>query len=139
MPTYDLPSEETLNYAAVNFGSGTTTRVFRTPKGRRARIQSAVVEVTTSFVGSTSPGKLQLGDGTTANKYIDLSVGATGAGTAAAHSVRANDYASGLVANNNASLPWLYLEADTEYTVTFVAPVGSPAGIADVAIRLAYF
>ena len=136
---YENPVYISRSFPAVNFGGGTTTKVFRTPKKKRMAIIAAGVDVSTSFTGTTTPGKLQLGDGVTANKYIDLFVGAAGAGTAAGGSVQAFDYTTGLVGNNPAAQPFLYLDPDTLYTITFLAPTGTPAGVADCYITFSVF
>lgn len=126
----------TYSYPAVNFGT-TTTRTFRTPKGMRGRVKFAGLGSTTSFVGTTTPGKVQVGDGVTVNKYLDLFAGLAGAGPAAGGAVCAYDFVSGLT-NQPPGLPYLYLDADTVYTITFQAPVGSPAGVGDVQIMVDY-
>lgn len=128
---------QTLTFNAINFGA-TSSRVFRTPKGMRGRVRLAALMATTSFVGTTTPGKVQVGDGVTANKYLDLFAGAAGAGTVAANAATASDFASGLTCQPNGG-PYLYLDPDTQYTITFAAPVGgAPAGVADVAITVDY-
>lgn len=136
---YQDPQRVTLSYNAVNIGAGNSTRVFRTPKGKRGSVSLVMAGVTTSFVGTATPGKVQVGDGVTANKYADLAIGAAGAGTAAAHAVTASDYGSGLL-GRQPGVPALFLEPDTEYTITFVAPVGgAPAGVADVQVQIDFF
>ena len=136
---YDRPNRVSYNFAAINFAT-TTTRVFRTPKNKTGRVAYAAIMCTTTFVGTSTPGKLQLGDGSTANKYIDLPAGTAGTPLTASHSAAASDKASGLVANDPANLPFLYLAADTEYTVTFAAGTGgSVAGVADCVIEISYF
>lgn len=138
--SYDNPAPQTLQFNGVNFGT-TTTRTFRTPKGMRGRIRRAMLLVTTSFVGTTTPGRLQVGDGVTANKYLDMAVGAASAGTAAGAALTAaSSFDGGLGIEAERTLPAKYLEPDTLYTVTFLAPTGgSPAGVGDASLAIDYF
>lgn len=137
--SYDFPQRVSYNWNAVNFGAGNTTRVIRTPKGKRGVLRYVNVSVTTAFVGTATPGAVQLGDGVTAAKYANVPVGAAGAGTGVGHAVAGSDYVSGLVGQQPGASA-LYLEADTEYTFTFVAPTGgAPAGVGDVTAEIDYF
>jgi hypothetical protein len=137
--SYENPRRVSYSYPAISFAT-LTTRTFRTPKGMRGRVGFASLAVTTNFVGTTTPAALQVGDGVTANKYLDLAAGTAAAPTQAGSGVAANDLASGLKTVPAAASPLPYLEADTVYTVTFVAGVGgTPAGVADSLIMVDYF
>ncbi len=137
---YDEAMVVTYTFGALGCSGGNSTRKIRGPKGLKGNVALITGLSTTSFVGTTTPGKLQVGDGVTANKYGEISMGAAGAGTASGSIVVANTYATGLLANNPASLPFVNMAADTDVTITCVAPTGgAPAGVADYTIVVRWF
>jgi hypothetical protein len=140
LAVYDTPITVTYNWTALDCHSGDLTRKIRGPQGRKGNVVLITGMATTSFVGTSTPGYIKIGDGTTANKYGQLAMGAASAGTASGSLAVANTYATGLLANNPASLPFVNTAADTDVTVTCVAPTGgSPAGVADVTIVMRWF
>jgi hypothetical protein len=141
---YDTPRRVAYSFPAVAYGSGNTSRYIKGPKGLKGRIAEITAEATTSFTGTTAPGKCQLGDGVTANKYADLWFGAAGAGPAAGTAVRASDVtmigsSAALKFQDPTALPFTFIPADQQITVTHLAPTGTPAGVADVTIEIEWF
>jgi hypothetical protein len=132
--SYDLPRHETLHFAQVDFGGASSvTRVIAVPLdvngiGMRGKVLGARVHnITENFAGTTDAG-VQVGDGSDADKYFD----------------------SGLVLDENVDTgESVYLlddgaQVDIEggratVTVTFVAATGTPTGIADVDINVAWW
>jgi hypothetical protein len=133
MDTYERGTVETIYLAAASFTTP-VVRTIRGPKGMRGRITNVGVFVTTSFVGTTTPGKLRIGDGTTVNKYTDMDMGTAGAGTAANSSVRLSDNRL-FDKSPDGGIP-----ADSNVVITPVAPTGgAPAGAGDIAITINWF
>lgn len=121
-------------FAAASF-STPVVRTIRGPKGRRGRIEDVHINVTTAFVGTSTPGKLQIGDGTTVNKFAEMLMGAASAGTVKDDTVMMSDLAS-----YNKQSDSVYLLADGSVVITPVAPTGgSPAGAADVVVTIRWF
>jgi hypothetical protein len=136
---YNTPERITFGFNGVAIGAGNVTRVIQGPKGKRGRLADIIAVPSTSMVGTTTPGKVQIGDGVTANKYADLFLGAAGAGTAAGTPVVASGVTTigtgaALKGQDPNVLPFTYLPADTPLTITFLQPVGSPAGVIDADI-----
>jgi hypothetical protein len=133
MDTYERGSVETIYLAGLNFATP-VPRTIRGPKGARGRIINVGVFVTTAFVGTTTAGKLRIGDGVTVNKYTDMDMGAAGAGTAAAATVRLSD--NRLFDKS----PDGGIAVDSAVVITPVAPVGgAPAGVGDVAVTINWY
>jgi hypothetical protein len=136
--SYEEPIRTSHFWNGIDFSGGDATRQIRGPKGKKGKVVLVTANPTTSFVGTTSPGKVQVGDGTTANKYADLFLGAAGAGTAAGSVAVANDYASGLT--GLVAGAFLTRAADSNIVVTFKSPVdGGVAGVADVLVEVEWF
>lgn len=136
--SYDTPMRVTYSWTAQNIGAGNITRRMTPPKGMRGKIVHVSGVVTTSFVGTTTPGRIQVGDGVTANRFCDLPFGAAGAGTAAGAAVTAKDQASGLTG----LIPGAHRvgAVDQDLILTLVAPTGgAPAGVADVFAVVEWF
>jgi hypothetical protein len=115
----------TYTFPAVNFGAN-TSRTIRGPKGKRGRVIEVQALVTTSFVGTTAAGRIRLGDGVTVDRYVDMPLGTPGSGPAAPASVNSSD-----VRTSNKD-PDGGIAPDSNLVVSMVAPVGTPAGVADV-------
>jgi hypothetical protein len=138
--TYDNPVWVTYTWSALDCSAGDKTRKIRGPKGKKGIVELITGMATTSFVGTSTPSYLRIGDGSDADKYGQIAMGAASAGTAAGSLVVANTYATGLLANNPASLPFVATAADTDVTVTCVASTGgSPAGVADYTILMRWY
>jgi hypothetical protein len=134
MAGYSQPIYITYPVMASNFASP-AVRQFRGPKGMRGRVTEVTVAVTTAFVGTTTPGKLRVGDSVTANKYADLDIGAAGAGTGANDSVLMSDNPTVFNKQDSAGIA-----PDSEFYVTPVAPTGgAPAGVADILVTIAWY
>lgn len=140
---YDNPRNVQFAFNAVNIGGGNSTRYIKIPADAQAFLRNLIAAVTTSFVGTTAPGKVQIGDGVTANKYGEIDLGTAGAGTAAGAGVEAHDYKSGIFQRNPNGLPgtkWAPIAGGSIVVVTFLAPTGgSPAGVADVTVDFDLF
>jgi hypothetical protein len=142
---YNTPERIAYSFNAVNIGGGNSTRYIKGPAGKVGRVVEILAAVTTSFVGTTAAGRIQLGDGVTATKYADLALGAAGAGSAAGTVIRATDVSkvgagAAIKGQDPNVLPFTYLPADTVVTITNLAPTGgSPAGIADETIVVEWF
>ncbi len=132
---YEVPDIRVYDYNAINFVSGAGTRHIKGPKGKRGLLVDIEVEVTTSFVGTTTPGIVQVGESGDTDKYGLLNVGAAAAGTAAGSSLVASG--SGTLSQKPNPSDTVYIDADEDVLVTIVAPTGgSPAGIGDVRITI---
>jgi hypothetical protein len=135
--TYANPRNISKTFTGVAFGGGNSTKYFYIPKNvGNFVLRNIRAEVTTSFVGTTSPGKIQVGDGVTANKYGEVDFGTAGAGTPAGFGVAAyGDATTGINQRNKDALPFLRVPGDTMLIISCVAPVGgTPAGTADFTI-----
>src|SRR3954463_108770 len=111
---YNTPERISYSFNAVNIGGGNSSRYFRGPAGKIGRIAEISAAVTTSFVGTTAPAEIKIGDGVTAAKYADLVLGAAGAGPAAGAVVRATDVTkigsgAALKGQDPTVLPFTYL------------------------------
>lgn len=131
---YDNLKTLTYGYPAVNFAAGNATHKVAIPRGAQyARVLDIMVEATVTFTQVTTPGLVQVGDGTTANQFAQLSLGGTAAGAtigSADSAVRRVDYLKGNY-NSGAGLH--------DLTITFVAPTGgTPAGTGNVFITVGY-
>jgi hypothetical protein len=140
---YNTPERFVYSFNAVNFGSN-TTRYFKGPAGKIGKIVEIQAAATTSFTGTTAPGEIKLGDGTTATRYADLVLGAAGAGPAAGVVTRATDVTkigsgAAIKGQDPTSLPFAFIAADQLVTIGFTAPTGTPAGVADVTIVVDFF
>lgn len=130
---YDNLKTITYSYAAVNFAAGSSVKA-AIPRGvQYARVLDIMVQATVTFTQVTTPGLVQVGDGTTANQFGQLSLGGTAAGStigSADSAVRRVDY----LKQNYNSGAGLH-----DLTFTFVAPTGgSPAGTGNVFITMGY-
>lgn len=131
---YDNLRPVTYSYAAVNFASGNATHKVTVPRGvQLARVLDIMVEATVTFTQTTTPGLVQVGDGTTANKFAQLSLGATASGSTIGSGDQAIWQANYLKANYNSGAGL------HDLTITFVAPTGgTPAGTGNVFICIGY-
>lgn len=143
---YDQPRiRETVHFEQIDFGAGSnTTRVLAVPvrpeqapaaggivtSGQPAgRVVGARIHnVTEDFAGATSDAGVQVGDGTDADKYFD-------SGLVLDETV---DTGESVFLADDGSAVDIESERDT-ITVTFVAAVGTPTGIADVDLILEWF
>lgn len=124
--SYSAPLSIAYNFGSLAFGGGTLTRNVSVPKGMRfAKIREIHLDASVTFAGSTSTPRIQVGNGTTANKYADFDCSTTAGGAArglaqAPDSVVAayRDYVDCGASGENL----------TALKVTLLAGVGTPAG-----------
>lgn len=138
---YDNSKLRQYHFSGVDFGATDTTQVIPAPlTGRtsanglsgqtaRGRVRGySLLNVTEIFAGSTSGAGVQVGDGTDPDKFFadDLALNGTAVGAA----VYVLDNGSAVDIPGDSALP---------LTVTFVAGVGTPTGIADVVVDIEWF
>lgn len=129
MPTYDQPIHATYSYESHDFGAGGTTKEIVGPAGMRGKIVDIhVANVTETFTNTTTEAKVQAGVSGDLDKFADYGLGTLAAGAAGAASRNAGDLKQEVLADTETLL------------LTFVAPTGgTPAGIADVHVVVAWF
>jgi hypothetical protein len=137
--SYDRPLIRAYTFPQVDFGgAGNVTHLIPVPKlgpaigakrGLQGRVLSVEISrVTEDFAGSTSDSAVQVGDGSDVDKYFD----------------------SGLVLNESVDIGEVLELVDdgaavdieagrSSVTVTAVASVGTPTGIADVTVVIAWW
>lgn len=137
---YDNPKEITYAWNAASFGASTLTKYLQGPKGKRGRVTYINATATTSFVGTSTAAAVQVGVSGTLTQQANMPMGTAASPTQAGSSVVASDKASGLNGFDPTNLPYTYLAADTQVVVTLLAATGgSPAGAADVEIKIEWF
>lgn len=138
---YDLLNVVTYEFAAVNFGSGTTTSKLPIPRSARfARVMDIMVICSTTFTQVTTGALVQIGDGTTANAFAQLAIG----GLTATNTISGRDMTSvtgvwiaNYVGGSNPAVGVNGILHDL--VATFVAPTGgTPAGVGTVFIVVGY-
>jgi len=131
--SYDNPYRvQEYRFPSIDFGTGSDiAKTIEVPDGRRGKVRNIRLEdVTEDFAGSTSDAGVQVGDGSDADKYYD----------------------TGLVLDETVDIADLaYLDLDDDgakvdieggrstVTVTFVAAVGSPTGIASIVVEIEWY
>jgi hypothetical protein len=132
---YDSLIPVSYNFPALNFATGSTSKLKIPNKARMARVLDILVAGTVLFTQVTTPASVQIGDGTTPNIFGQLTIGALASGT----TIGAGDATNGLsgavyLAGNYNSGAGLH-----DLVATFVAPTGgAPAGTANVVIVVGY-
>lgn len=131
MSQYDAYHAITYKFNAVNFAT-TTSAKMPIPRGANfARVLDIMLVASVTFTQVTAPGQVQIGDGTTANKFASIVIG----GLASGSSLTGNDVAHVWTANYIAA-PGAVLH---DLVATFLAPTGgTPAGTADVYVLVGY-
>ena len=136
MSQYDDLKTGTYKFAAVNFATGSTQKIVVPRTAKLARVLDIqLANCTVAFTQVTTPALVQVGDGTTANAFAALTVGALAVGS----SIGGADQTGGIFtavyqAGNYSSGAGLH-----DLIVTFVAPTGgTPAGTADVTILIGW-
>jgi hypothetical protein len=133
MSQYDAYHQTTYKFSAVDFSTGSSKKL-PVPRGATfARVLDIMVVASVLFTQVTTPAIVQIGDGTTADKFASITLGALAAGS----SITGNDVAHVWNANYLAgNYPPSGLH---DLTATFVAPTGgTPAGTGDVYILVGY-
>lgn len=132
---YDNPDRLSYLFKAVDFGASDSTQTIQVPvtgtQGRAGRVVGVIIsDVTEDFAGSTSDAGVQVGDGSDADKYYD-------SGLVLDETVDVADNATLWLADDGSQVD-IELGRST-VTVTFVAAVGTPTGIADVTVVIDWF
>jgi hypothetical protein len=142
---YDSLRMVSYTFPGVNFASGSSQKL-KIPRGSRmARVCDILVSATVLFTQVTTPAVVQIGDGTTANAFGQLSLGALAAG----NTIGASDVLGGLFGVGNQygnAATAVYLAGNYnsgaglhDLIATFVAPTGgTPAGTATVIVVVGY-
>lgn len=126
--SYSNPNRRTYTFPGIAFGtSGAQT--LDNPKGKAGRIVSVQVVATVLFTAVTTPGRVDLGNSTTANAYGSLSLG-----TLAAAASLSSEGTIGYASYTNTTRD---IAADVPLKVSFIAPTGgSPAGTGTVILTV---
>lgn len=127
---YDNPLVRDYWFTGQAFNGADIVKRLKNPrKGSKGKVRSVEAVVTTTCAGATTTPKVQIGDGTTANKYADVALGTTAAGS----SVMARDYAGGIKALADGA--YVLTDSDGDLVVTLKAATGAgAAGVADIGI-----
>lgn len=136
MNGYDNLTPVSYSFAAVDFGAGDSTKKLKVPRGATmGRVLDILLAASETFTQTTTPGLVQVGDGTTADKFASLTCGALAAGsTLGGGDVAGGVFESVYLAGNYNSGDGLH-----DLILTCVAPTGgTPAGIADVIVIVGY-
>lgn len=130
---YDNLKVVTYTFPAQSFAANATAKL-KVPKGATmARVLDVLMECTTTFTQVTTPAQVEVGDGTVANQFFALTVGALAAG----NTLGASDQTA--EAFQNVYDSGAYNAPLHDLTATFVAPTGgTPAGVATVQIVVGY-
>ena len=130
--SYDNPDRRAYDFGVIDFGTGTdivhtiTVPVDAGSVGRSGRVVALIVgEVTEDFVGTTTGGAVQVGDGTDADKYYDT-------GLVLDATVDVADLAVLDLADDGSKVDIEYNRSTV--SVTFVSAVGTPTGQAAVSV-----
>lgn len=132
---YDRLTSVCYTFPGVNFAT-TTTGKMKVPRGSQmARVLDILCSATVTFTQVTTPGQVQIGDGTTANAFAALTMGALAAGnTLGGSDVTNGVFTAVYLAGNYNSGAGLH-----DLIATFLAPTGgTPAGTATVIVVVGY-
>ncbi|MGH2903442.1 MAG: hypothetical protein ACRDK7_07665 [Solirubrobacteraceae bacterium] len=128
MDSYSNPLRVSYSFPAQNFTAPIARHIKPPPNCTRGLIRDIHVSVTTAFTQTTTPGHVEVGDGTTDTKYADLNMGA-----AAINTAYSTVDAGGIVAGG------IDLDRDgiTGVVLKTVAPTGgTPAGVGDITLTI---
>lgn len=130
---YDRPVFQTYTFPAVNFATGSSNKIPVPRKATQGRVVDIAVQATTTFTQTTTPGYVQVGDGTTPAAFAQLNMGATAANDTLSSGDQAVYVATYQKGNYNSGAGL------HDLIVTFVAPTGgTPAGAGTVIINMAW-
>lgn len=122
---YEGSPDVSYTFGVVDFET-TKTFAIKGPAGKRGKLLQIHNSVTANFVGTTTPGKIQVGRSGALAEFGELNVGAAGAGTAAGAAVQGAGS--------------LDIPADAAVLVTCAAPVGgSVAGQGHVTVVVRWY
>ncbi len=156
MSTYNSPLRRQYSWGGMNVATPAPVRRIKAPAGARfAKITEFYANVTTACTVVTTAAVVQIGDGTTAGKFMAQKIGVDAGSSQAAGTVYGTQDVDGRVALYNPSSPpdsthkgFIDLKNDgatagtlqTFLDVTTVAPTGgSPAGVADYYLEIEWF
>lgn len=134
--SYDNTTRQTYDLGAIDFGTGSNIAVtipvpVTGTQGRAGKVVDVIISaVTEDFAGSTSDAGVQVGDGSDADKYYDT-------GLVLDETVDVADLAVLSLADDGSKVD-VELGRST-LTVTLVAAVGTPTGIANVGVVVEWF
>lgn len=135
--SYSAPLSITYNFGSLAFGGATATRKIRVPPGMRfAKVREVHLDASVTFAGSTSTPRIQVGNGTTANKYVDFNCSTTAANAARGLSDETNAVVAAYKDKIDCGAEGENL---TALTVTLLAGVGTPAGTGIPTIQIDWF
>lgn len=133
---YDNPDRREYRFPSIDFGTGSNiAKTIEVPQqdgvGRPGRVALVRLEdVTEDFAGSTSDAGVQVGDGSDADKYYDT-------GLVLDETVDVSDLAYLDLDDDGAKVDIEYNRSTI--TVTFVAALGTPTGIASVVVVVEWY
>lgn len=132
--SYDNPVYQNLSYNAQDYGNATITKKVRPPRGAtRGRVEGIHALASETFNQVTTQAETQVGVTGDLDKFASLKMGALAAGATLSDSDQSD------VFTNDGQFDFENESVD-ELTLTFKAPTGgTPAGIADVDILIAWF
>lgn len=135
---YDKPLLISYVFSAINFGSTVNKRIKPPPGAKFGEIKDVHASINTLFTQVTTPGYVRIGTVDDASKYCSMNMGAaaanTGYGLADNDGLGTKQKTIDLDRDSNAGT------AITDLRVAFIAPTGgSPAGVADVTITMAWW
>ena len=135
MRTYDNPLVLSYFYSQIDFGTGTDiTRLLPVPILENARkpggkvLGVEITNITEAFAGATTDASVQVGISGDIDKYFQ------------SRDLDENDDTGEVFYLRNADTAAVDIESGrTDVTVTFVSATGTPTGIADVTLRIAWY
>lgn len=128
--SYSNTDPITYTFPAMNFVSGAGAYTIKAPPGyENCRLLQIHTRATTTFTATTTAGKVQLGISGTAAKYAEMSMSTLAAGSSLGNTKAQVTDAGKRIRTE-----------DGDILLTLVAPTGgTPAGVADVQVTLAWF
>jgi 3D (Asp-Asp-Asp) domain-containing protein len=124
--SYSNPNRRTYSFSAIDFGTS-GSRFIIGPKGKTGHLVEIHASVTTTFTATTTAGRIDIGNSTSATAYQQLSMGTTAAGVA----ISTNDGVS------TVTTTLLDIPADTQVKISSTAPTGgTPAGVATFQVTI---
>lgn len=166
MPTYDNPQRERYTLPALSFAA-TSSRQYQGPPGKKGLVRDILAAVTTAMVGTTTVPELLVGTAQGDSSFARWRLGTaivTGNGLGqfrarslcsaaplragdrpmqlldyAGHIMLEGNNASGTASIPGTALTFTFLPADTPFFITALVGVGTPAGVADIAVDIDWF